>query len=179
MRPLPKIHTTGARIDSDSERVSYQSRPSVARQIRYSNPSALPLWTGRCHDDGIDADADGIGDRCDDCVGDGCGLTVTVADPGIAGQDNTWTLSGAPAGVEAIWLRGRSLGAALATGPKCAGVELGIQQVKSIGTSVTDADGRSQLVLNVPAVADEDAMNVQVLLPGSCTVSNVSTTAFP
>ena len=58
------------------------------------------------------------------------------------------------------------------------GVDLGLANPKSLGTSVTDAAGRTHLVANIPPVAQGKTMHVQALLPDSCTVSNVATTAF-
>lgn len=107
------------------------------------------------------------------------GPEITGADPGLAGQNNTWDLSGAPALADVIWIWGSTLGATSFPNGLCPGVDMGIASPKKLGNTVTDAGGADELVKMIPAGAAGTTMHVQAVLPATCELTNVVSTAFP
>jgi len=105
--------------------------------------------------------------------------TITGADPGLAGQDNTWDLLDAPPLADVIWIWGSALGSTAFPNGLCPGVTMGVTKPKKLGSSVADAAGGAQLLAMIPAGASGKTMHVQAVLPATCEVTNVASTAFP
>lgn len=103
---------------------------------------------------------------------------VTSAMPGTAGVSNTWQVTGGDASATAIFLY--STGPAGATPvAACPGLTLGLSSPKKLGQDVTNPNGTGSVTKTIPASASGRTVRVQVYFPGTCTVSNVSVTAFP
>jgi hypothetical protein len=104
---------------------------------------------------------------------------ITGVDPGLAGQNNTWTLTDAAANADVLWIWGSSLGSTAFPNGLCPGVDMGISTPKRLGNTITDANGVDDLVVFIPAGASGKTMHVQAILPATCEVTNVASTAFP
>jgi len=105
--------------------------------------------------------------------------TITGADPGVAGQNNTWDLTGGPALADVIWIWGSAVGATSFPNGLCPGVDMGVTNPKKLANTVTNAAGHDQLVAMIPGGASTKTMHVQAVLPATCEVTNVVSTTFP
>ena len=118
-----------------------------------------------------DSDGNNIPDECED------GLLLSEPDPGLPGQLNSWTATGAGAGNRVAYVRGSAAGTFPA--PGCPGVDLGIDSPKRMGQVVADGAGTAVLSVAVPGGLSGETTLFQAFDRGDCTVSNVVSFTFP
>ncbi len=114
------------------------------------------------------------------CLNSGCGgsffILHTPLEPGAAPADNTWFVTGATPGatVEVFW--GKKSGTTPA--PGCSGVDLDLNNAKSVGTGVADQHGNVSVTRFVKGKASGKTIHFQALEQGSCNKSAAQTMSF-
>lgn len=124
-------------------------------------------------DDGTSSDAN-TNHIPDECEG---GLVLGEPTPGLAGQINTFPVSGAASQGKVGLFRGFQIGKTPA--PGCPGVFLTIDVAKKFGQSPADGDGNALLQRSIPNSASGRTVLFQVLDSTQCAVSNLVTFTFP
>ncbi len=119
-----------------------------------------------------DTDGNNIPDECE-----GGGLLLSEPAPGLPGQLNTWTVTGAGAGNRVAFVRGSAAGTFPA--PGCAGVDLAIDSPTRMGQTLADGGGSAALSATIPGGASGRAVLFQAFDRADCTVSNVVSFTFP
>lgn len=120
--------------------------------------------------DQTDADADGIGDPCDPA------MFISEAIPGIAGQMNVWSISGASPLAPLEIYRGKAKGVLPVT--SCPGLYLGLSRPQLLATPTADMAGNAILSKWLGGTASGTKETVQVLDRVNCTVSQVQITVI-
>jgi len=104
-------------------------------------------------------------------------LTVLDPVPGLAGQLNTFQVSGASGDGQVVLVFGTALGST-PTGA-CSGVDFGIDAAQQIGTAFASYDGHALLSGNVPAGASGITAYFQAVDLERCEISDVTSFLFP
>lgn len=97
--------------------------------------------------------------------------------PGLAGQVNHWTISGATPNTRTFFVYSFANGSFEV--PGCPGVFLGISGPVLAGSTMTDANGDGLFNRFVPAAATGRNIGVQAVQPATCVTSNTDWYAFP
>jgi hypothetical protein len=110
-----------------------------------------------------DADGNGIPDECEP-------LLLAGPDPGVAGQPNTATVTGATpdAQVGVVF----AFAAGTSAVPGCPGVSFGLANPRGFGVDVADAQGNASVTRPIPAGLAGRAILLQALDRASCRISN-------
>ena len=103
----------------------------------------------------------------DECEGE---LTMLPPQPGIAGQQNTFSVSGAAPGEEISFVAGRVAGSSQV--PGCPGA-FGIQEIVPLGSAVADASGSASISRELPGPLSGRNVFFQAVERGSCRISNL------
>lgn len=106
------------------------------------------------------------------------GIGLTEFSPGMAGVQNSVTVTGGPANTAGSLVIGFNAGNTAFPGGACAGVTMGIQSPKKVSNRNTNANGEATFTISIPAGAAGRSMLAQVIFPSTCEVSTVSITAF-
>lgn len=136
-----------------------------------------------CNDNGVsdvdDIDGGGSTDTNGNNIPDECedGLLLSDPDPGLPGQQNTLTASGAGAGNRVAFVRGSVAG--ITPAPGCPGVALGIASPRRIGQQIADGAGTAALAISIPGGASGQTVLFQAFDRDACVVSNVVDFLFP
>lgn len=96
--------------------------------------------------------------------------------PGSAGENNTFTVSGAEPGADVTYFYGFAGGSTNVDG--CPGVSVDIRNAAVAGAATADGEGRAALVRFVPGVAADRAIRLQAVEIGACDKSNLLTWVF-
>jgi hypothetical protein len=106
-------------------------------------------------------------------------VPVTLSDPspGIAGQVNTFQVSGATGGGQVVIVFGLATGST-ATGA-CSGVDFGIDAATQVGSAFASAQGNALVSANVPSGASGVTAYFQALDLDRCELSPVTSFLFP
>ena len=105
-------------------------------------------------------------------------LQLKGAEPGIAGMDNIWIVTGATPGASIRLVRGQRRSAEGLPLPGCASGELSIEKVKVIGSAVVDEYGVARIPWEVPASAQGRLLFFQAVELSRCAVSPVVAELF-
>lgn len=104
------------------------------------------------------------------------GLRITPPSPGIAGQTNSVTASGATPGSRVFFFYGTATGQ---TGhPACPGLTLGLDLPQIAGSGFADSAGNVVIRSFVPSSASGLEILLQAAAPGSCSLSNLRRTVL-
>jgi hypothetical protein len=104
-------------------------------------------------------------------------LTLSDPSPGIAGQVNTFQVSGASGGGQIVVVFGLALGST-PTGA-CAGVDFGIDAATQVGTAIASPQGNALVSATIPAGAAGVTAYFQALDLTRCELSEVGSFLFP
>ncbi len=115
----------------------------------------------------------------DSCGGPTGGLVCNPPVPGIAGQPNTFTLTGATPGGRVVLFGARNPGSFTLTNGSCAGTTFGLQSPRRIAVATADAAGNATFTWNVPGGLSGNTIYLQKFDRSSCGVSNVVPFTFP
>lgn len=106
------------------------------------------------------------------------GLTLSEADPGVAGQLNTWTLDGATPSNVAVLVGGLGDGSQTISLPGCPSVSVDIASPFLVVPGPADAGGDATFSNNIPPAASGATLRFQAVDLGTCTTSPVTPTTF-
>ncbi len=95
---------------------------------------------------------------------------LTGPTPGIAGQVNAWTISGAAPNTRTYFVYSMTNGSREV--PGCPGVVLGMSAPIIAGSSTTDANGDGLFRRFVPGGATGRNIGIQAVQPATCVISN-------
>jgi hypothetical protein len=104
-------------------------------------------------------------------------LTLSDPSPGIAGQVNTFQVSGATGGGQVVIVFGLATGST-PTGA-CSGVDFGIDAATQVGSAFASVQGNALVSANVPAGASGVTAYFQALDLARCELSPVTSFLFP
>jgi hypothetical protein len=104
-------------------------------------------------------------------------LTLTGPDPGIAGMENTFAVSGAAPSGRVQFLYGLLPGSTSA--PECPDTEVGIHEPVSAGVAIADDSGNAELTIFVPDGASGWEILFQAIEKTSCRTSDLVIYMFP
>ncbi len=121
-------------------------------------------------DVGDSADADGSGVP-DECEGFGGAFVLAEPSPGIAGQLNDFSVSGASADQFVLYYLGAPAGTTPAIGA-CAGEQIELGNARLIGFVRADGAGNAVLERNVPGGLANRPLGLQAIDLGNCALSN-------
>lgn len=110
-------------------------------------------------------------------LGGGDPLVFGAVDPGVAGQDNTFEVTGAEPGETVYFIYGFDYGFTNEV-PGCSGVYAGIENPKVFGNTAADGSGAATLDAFVPAGAQGMTILFQGVELSSCRVSNIVAETF-
>ncbi|MAW60431.1 MAG: hypothetical protein CMJ94_06310 [Planctomycetes bacterium] len=104
-------------------------------------------------------------------------LTLSDPSPGIAGQVNTFQVSGAAGGGQIVIVYGIATGST--PSGVCSGVDFGIDAAQQVGTGFASAQGNALVSANVPASASGITAYFQALDLTRCELTPVNSFDFP
>lgn len=105
------------------------------------------------------------------------GLATTDPVPGVAGEVNTVTVSGATPGKRVILAYGRHAGSTPV--PGCEGLSVGIDSPRVAPPRIADSSGQVEFRHMVPSGATGQTFFIQAVEPSSCYLSNLVVYTFP
>ncbi len=97
--------------------------------------------------------------------------------PGVAGQVNQWSVSGAAPDTRTYFVYSLTSGSFEV--PGCPGVFLGLSSPVLAGSTITDANGDGYFNRFVPGAATGRNIGLQAVQPATCVISNTDWYAFP
>lgn len=102
---------------------------------------------------------------------------LSEADPGVAGQANTWTATGGTPSRFQVLYQGRNPGETPIALGSCS-TTLGLANARLTAVAVADAEGTAELSRTIPALASGTTLRYQAVDLTACEVSNIVETTF-
>jgi len=107
----------------------------------------------------------------------GGGMTLADPSPGLAGIENTFSVSGATPGAAVAFLFSRDEGSTEV--PGCAPLEIGLDGASVVGSSTADANGNASVSVVIPPGASGTTIFFQSVDRSACVASNLVGYDFP
>jgi hypothetical protein len=136
---------------------------------------AYDIGAGTCPDGRYTLQFDMESGVCDTGTGTGTGtsdpssIVVGAPEPGIAGETNTFSATGADAGAEIYFIAGVRPGTREV--PGCPGTDLGTSKPIILGITTADATGAASIDAAIPAVAEGREVKIYALDRAACDLS--------
>ena len=141
---------------------------------------AYDIGAGTCPDGSYTLEFDLESGVCDTGTGtvpsDPSSIVVNAPDPGIAGEANTFSATGAEAGAEIYFIAGVRPGTREV--PGCPGTDLGTSNPIILGTATADATGAASIDADIPVVASGREVKIYALDRAACDLSEEFTALF-
>ncbi len=109
--------------------------------------------------------------------GGGGGYVVSAPTPGLAGQSNTFVVTGATPGANTILVAGLNSGATPV--PGCPGQTVGVANLNILGSVPADGSGTVTFTRNMPAFVSGRQVIFQAVELSTCSVSTAVNFMFP